>query len=818
MATTELTADGIYNSRVAEQFVKLPQDQPYALPPITLDKSSPDAPAIPSPITSGEISKPEFWQKLSADAAYGKDFFDKIPASDKVAGYVDFTYGGNNPTDILTTVRLLPDGTTRSVQQTKADYDAAQKTNPVPLRADLEKRLKAQENATAEAAKMIFGPGGIGLLEADAKAANAAALVAVSAVADKNAAIGQINVDLFKGLSGLMNDLQAAGEAKSVRAGQRIQALADPEVQKLARDLLVSGMERQKKLHAEETIAQQRLLDMQNNPLQQAASVLYGGPEKNPYLKAAGETVTTLANARTTVQQQVNSALEGVIRMQAASEKQFLVETPAEVRAQTAEDIQKVRTAGAALARANAGLPADSAETYAKALEMNFKTTAAVLEKKIAGNNALLAGASKEVNAAIQLETAAMRKQIADQADETKRYGMDLKAAATQVGLDPSRAPEIARIYWQVKNFSTELPDAKSATQHFNDGLKRNDPVLQAIRVLEEGKTASPAENWKIVSDVFQKFPRLAEFYPGLQVATKPGENGYDRWLGIVNGVDSAKAAILGPNGNPKLKDEKELARQADQAYFKAVMGVGIQKPEAPLTIKYDGKEIPLRSAQGGTVVSPYIVRPGRYLAMNGEQNVTALPEILKRAIDPAVNQVAAMVAKAENSYVLAPKSSGSAKKTIGPEEIIGAALEVRKTDPTLTLDQAAQQISAIYQAGIWLNNLQAGYEKFGLPKQQDYVVDFESRGILASIWNTSAYNLASNESPRQPTTTSSIENFLGTYDAAGNKFRLNYDISAGSAFANIPASVMKVDMSTPAKVRNLLLTSTSADFWGLGK
>lgn len=804
MAVAELTAESIYGTTLSNEMETQAANMPYSPPAITMERVGLNKVPMPSPIVSGEIEKPQFWEAVAKDSTYGKDFYDKLPLNDKAAGYVDFTFGGKAANDLVTTVRLFPDGTTRSVQRTKDEYNAAANTDPIPTLEAVKAKLKQQDAATAEAAKMLFG--GVSVLERSAKAATDAAFLAANAVADRNMKVAGVNTEIMRGMDGLLRDVEAAGAAKAVRAQNRIDAVADPEVQKLARELLLGGLQRQKEIHEQERIAQQRLLDMQNNPLQQAASVLYGGPDKNPYLLSAAKTVDSLATERTNVQQQVNSALEGVSRFQAAREKQFLIETPAEVRAQTAEDIQKIKVAGAAIARANAGLPAETASEYAKAFELNFKNQSTVLERQISANQALMAGANRETVAALALENAAIHKQIADQANETKNRALDLKQSAQDAGLNPNRAPEVARMYWQLKNYSTDLPDAKAAQQNFNDGLKRKDPVLQAMLVLEEGKTASPLDNWKIVSSVFQQFPRLAEFYPQLQVAVKPGENGYERWVGIVNGVEAAKKVYAGPQG-AKLKDEKVVNQLADQAYFKAVATTGIQTPDVPLSIKVDGKVVPLTDEKNRPVRSPYAIFPGKYLAAAGETNVTALPEMLKRAISPEVNLVAAEAAKAEQAYALAPKSFEAARKTVGAEEIVGAAIQARKNNPTLTLDQAASQGAAIYQAGVWLNNLQGSYEKFGLPTQTDYVVEFERKGFIAAIVGGATRALQNT-----PTWMPNI------FDKPGLDLKNAFDETVASPFYEVPNSSLKVDLTSPAKWRNLLLSSTSPKFWDEGK
>lgn len=652
-----------------------------------------------------------FWEKVKASPDYAKALY---------SAHNDMTKGALSGKPLAVYVKQ-PDGSTAQVQvgangsvdimgRSAADNTAMQ--NQVVV-GD---QRRTTETLLTEFQKVIT---------ATTSAVDRAKIKADSADAALLASLAQTNStlsDVYGGQAAVQNALVTAkiqaGEAEANNAEKRIAALSSAPGLENVKKIFADTTQRHIDLMAKEDKAQKHLDAILDNPFYTAASHIFGGPDKNPVVVGASATLTQLAGARKDAQNTANQVLLGMSEMQRIVEKQFTVATPTEIRVAAAEKAA-VFSANAAKARiAQAELPSELAKVTAKLAESGFKDTIAIAQLSLNANQALLNAATGNEKLLLTEENLRLKKYIADQADDTKNNIAEMKLA---LGADTNATIDIAKKYYALRNNTSEVPSFKDAAATLNQGIKLKDPDLVAIKNWSSSTTPNAVAKWRDMANAAAVRGGVIRAFPEATLAVVSTENGYSKWMGVAQAQEQVVQEYIKSRldkGNEK--SDRPIAEAAAQK----MLIDSQRKPEAPLVAVIGGKDVKTNAP------SPWKVYPGAFLSASAENN-SGLSAELKAEL--AKNPIAKAVSDMENRYAMLPKS-GSGRRTVGFEDVLTAALELKTSDPTVTTQQAMQWVSDIYRSGVELNNKYMAPEVFGLPKQESYVVEIQKEGVGSSV------------------------------------------------------------------------------------
>lgn len=731
-----------------------------------------------------------FWERVRSNPEYAKALYSAHDQLSKGAlSGKPLMSLVKQPNGDTAQVAITADGSVNIVARTAAEENAL-KNNAIIA----EQRLTTNA-LLADFSKVIQATtGAVDRARIKSEGANAALLASLGEV---NATMGAIYGGQAAVQDAVVTAKLAAGEAKANNAEARITALLSApgidNVKKIWEDTTARHID----LMAKEKTAQANLDKINANPFYSAASILSGGPDKNPVVIGAKATLEQLTVARNNAQVTANAVLTGMGQMQQIIDKSFLVETPTEIRAAAAEDAAKFSAAAAKNRALVAELPVKTAELTAKIAEAGFKDTLATAQLQLQGNQALLAAATGSEKIALGEENARLRKYIADEGNKTK---LDIAEMKSSMGVGPEQTLDIAAKYFAIRNNTGEAPTVKEAYEVMMQGVKVKDPMLNKLRDWTSGVTPNSVQKWRELAGAASVRSGLAKAFPAATLAITPTENGYSKWANL----ELAQEELVANYSKSKLDKANEKAdRPIAELAAQKMLVTSQRSPEAPLTANINGKDVKVAAP------NPWKVYPGAFLSTTAEGNNSGLSAELKAEL--ASNPIAVSAAELEAKYAMLPKTGG-AKRTVGVEDILTLALEKKAADPSLTTQQAARWISDIYAAGVQLNNKYVAPEVFGLPKQESYPLVIEKDSIGASILR------------RVSNFTQDAADFRGgiygiptmiedarTAGAAtrGREFRKNFK----DAFTGL-TTTEKVDMLKPNDIV-MMLTRSNPDLWG---
>lgn len=644
-----------------------------------------------------------FWQHVAGNQDYAKALYAKsLEADPKLTGPLKVNFRAKDGG--MASGVINADGTSQLLISDKAGVDAAQQT--------VDRNGVSQELSRALQDLQATANSRVSALDAAQNKVNAAQATVVNAMLESAQGLMGLAGTSSQNFNSVADAIVAGGAAKAERAAANVAALQDQAGLDKVKAIWQNSLDTALNLQQKEKAARDKLDFVMSNPFHAAASYLAGGPDKNPVVIAAKETLRQVTSAREDAIKTADSVLIGMGRMQGVLNAEYAIATPAEIKAEAATQASKFRQSTIAEQAKILSLPTDIAKTsaeFAKAgFTMELQAATAELGAKTSTISALT-GADKLV---AQAEILALRERIAKMQDETKWGLAELKNLGQAT---PEANSDVAIRYAKLAG----LPDGatfKEVTAAVSEAVRTKNPDLELAKVLGQSSTMPAVDKWRMLTALKDSKPLILKAYPEFATAITPGENSFSKWAEI-NRMHDTAVEIVRKAKQDKFSDKTD--RPAAEAAAQKALVTSQAKPEEPVEAIVNGQKATIAA------VSPWKINPGVYL-MPGE-NQSGLSDATKAAL--ADNKVAQQAAIEEAKYRLVPKRAG-AIRTLTFDDLYAIAAGVKVQNPELSGRQVMSWIADIYKAGAELNNKYTAAKAFGLPEQKNYVINFEPIGF----------------------------------------------------------------------------------------
>jgi hypothetical protein len=761
----------------------------------------------------GYNDNPEFWKWAQNNPEFTKELYKKaiVPLRDGQPGPIPFN---------VTT----PEG--RMVQGTY-DSNGVVKLNdysPDQVRQmQNDQKAKESEIVTSNAVSLLKDSvtSGISALELASGANTKAVNDVVNAVTDYGKKARPVLDDQAKTLQAVADNIITAGNVRAGIAEDHRKAMAQPEIMAKANSILNASLDFVAKSNADRDKAKAQLDDVMSNPFFRGASVVYGGDDKNPIISSAKKTFDTAQDAAQKSQQIANSVMTGIDQYQKILEKQYLVKTPEEVRADAAKLASDVKKEAAKATLESIGTNVSEANAAAKATDTIFGDKYKILHEKISGLAALVQAATGSEKLVLQTQLMELRRELAAQAEDGKFARAEMRAA----GLDTPEGAILSKEWAAINKVDSQNP--KLVASLAVAGKTRNDPNFKALQDFRNPRLPAGAR-LEAAYGLFRNGMDVSKIAPGIELTVDPSQNGWDKAqqvVGITAQAAEALRAAKGDKYNPNTDNTQVL-----EATQKAIVQ-SIKYPEEPLSISVEGKKLTIPAASPGKVF------PGSYIPLVGTATDDAENSPLPKEMFSRLREskLAQAMARADMDYQKMPVSSSGEKATVGYKDAFVIGRKIRESDPTYTLDKFATELRDIYQAGIYLNNKYLNPTLIGLPEQTDYRVKIEKQSVGKTIMGTIGAFAGSgsdskdrsvretlartNELVANPggillgTTTSIANKLLGSTGAARKSAtELSFRLGEQNAFSAL-RQIEEIDLTNVTKTK-LYQTQLDGKFW----